>query len=122
VPAGSMISIVEDDASMRSALVALVRSAGYNAFGYASAEEWLANSTIGNFACIITDIQLPGMSGIELKHYLAARHCPLPVIMITARHDAGLGERALASGATCFLQKPFEADDLIGCLERALGS
>ena len=73
-----------------------------------------------SFACIITDIQMPGMSGIELKQHLTASQCPVPVIMITARHDPGLEEKAIASGAACFLRKPFEADALIRCLESAL--
>jgi len=115
-----LISVIDDDDSVRSAVVSLVRSAGYNAQGFASAEEFLGCGIVQSFACIITDIQMPGMSGIELKRHLAACQCTIPVIMITARHDPGLEERALASGAACFLRKPFEADLLIGCLKRAL--
>ena len=120
VPAGPLISIIDDDESMRSAVVALVRSAGYDARGFASAEEFLGCGIVESFACIITDIQMPGMSGIELKQHLAASQCPVPVIMITARQEPGLEERAIASGAACFLRKPFEADALIRCLESAL--
>ncbi len=120
VPVGPLISIIDDDDSLRSAIVALVRSAGYDAWGFASAEEFLGCGAIQNFACIITDIQMPGMSGIELKQHLTASQCEVPVIMITARHELGLEEKATASGAACFLRKPFEADVLIGCLERAL--
>jgi FixJ family two-component response regulator len=105
---------------MRRAIVALVRSAGYNAHGFSSAEEFLGYSTVQSFACVITDIQMPGMSGIELKQHLTASQSPVPVIMITARHDPGLEERAIASGAACFLRKPFDADALISCLESAL--
>ena len=105
---------------MRSAVVALVRSAGYDAHGFASAEEFLGTGTGDSSACIITDIQMPGMSGIELKQHLTASQCPAPVLMITARHDPGLEEQAIASGAACFLRKPFEADALIRCLEDAL--
>ena len=105
---------------MRSAVVALVRSAGYDARGFASAEEFLGCEIVQSYACIITDIQMPGMSGIELKKHLAASQCPVPVIMITARQEPGLEERALASGAVCLLQKPFDAAALISCLERAL--
>jgi len=120
VPAGPLISIIDDDDSMRSAVVALVRSAGYDAHGFASAEKFLGSGTVESFACIITDIQMPGMSGIELKQHLTASQCSVPVIMITARHDPGLEEQAIASGAACFLRKPFEADALIRCLEDAL--
>lgn len=114
-----LISIIDDDESMRTAVGGLIRSLGYEARSFASAEEFLGHGSDG-FACIITDIQMPGMSGIELKQHLDACRCRLPVIMITARTEPGLEEKALASGASCFLRKPFEAAALIGCLERVL--
>ena len=122
MPAGPLISIIDDDESLRRAVVALVRSAGYEARGFGSAEEFLSCGAVPNFACIITDIQMPGLSGIELKQHLTASQCPVPVIMITARHDPSLESEANASGAACFLRKPFEADALIRCIERALGA
>jgi FixJ family two-component response regulator len=122
VPAGPSISIIDDDDSMRSAVVALVRSAGYDARGFASAEEFLACGEVHSFACVITDIQMPGMSGIELKQHLTACQNAVPLIMFTARHDPDLETKALASGAACFLRKPFDADRLIGCVESALKS
>jgi FixJ family two-component response regulator len=115
-----VISIIDDDDSMRSAVVSLVRSAGYDAHGFASAEEFIRSGIVASVACIITDIQMPGMSGIELKEHLEASQLPVPVIMITARHDPGLEEAAIASGAVCFLRKPFAADALMRCLEGAL--
>jgi FixJ family two-component response regulator len=115
-----VVSIIDDDASVRGAIVALVRSAGYEARGFASAVEFLASGAAERSACIITDIQMPGMSGIELKEHLEASRLPVPVIMITARHDPGLEEAANASGAVCFLRKPFDANVLIACLEDAL--
>ena len=105
---------------MRNAVMALVRSAGYDVQGFASAEEFLGTGTVERFACIITDIQMPCMSGIELKDDLSASQVLVPVIMITARHDVDLETKALASGAACFLRKPFDADVLIDCLESAL--
>jgi FixJ family two-component response regulator len=117
----SLISVIDDDESLRIALVGLVRSLGYDARGFGSAEEFLAADATASFSCIITDIQMPGMSGIDLMQHLAANKNSVPVIMITARPDPGLKAKAMASGATCFLKKPFEADALIGCLERALG-
>jgi FixJ family two-component response regulator len=122
VRAGRSISIIDDDESMRSAVVALVRSAGYDARGFASAEEFLASGDVQSFACVITDIQMPGMGGIGLKQHLTASQNAVPVIMITARYDADLEGKALASGAICFLRKPFEADALLECLEGALGN
>ena len=120
VPAGPLIAIIDDDESMRKALVALVRSAGYEGHSFASAEDFLGCGIVQNFGCVITDIQMPGMSGIELKKHLTASLLPVPVIMITAQHDPSLEQRAIASGADCFLRKPFEADALIACLENAL--
>jgi FixJ family two-component response regulator len=120
VPSGHLISIIEDDESLRRALVGLIRSLGHDARGFESAEEFAASDAIRSSACIITDIQLPGMSGVELKQLLAEQCCPVPVIMITARHEAGLEQRAIAAGAVCYLRKPFEADTLIDCLEQVL--
>lgn len=120
MPAGPLISVIDDDESMRTAIVALVQSEGYDARGFASADEFLRCGNVHGFACVITDIQMPGMNGIELKLKLAACQYPVPVIMITARNEPGLQEKALASGAVCFLRKPFEADVLMGCLARAL--
>jgi FixJ family two-component response regulator len=105
---------------MRAALVRLVRSLGHEARAFASAEEFLQSDAINSASCVISDIQMPGMSGIELKQTLTAQEHEQPVIMITARADPSLEEQARASGAFCFLRKPFEADDLIGCLEKAL--
>ena len=118
--AGQLISIVDDDPSMRTALGGLVRSLGYDVREFASAEEFLASGDLERFACTITDIQMPGMNGFELKRELGVRYGSLPVIMITARAEPGLEEQAIASGATCFLRKPFPAESLMCCLERAL--
>ncbi len=119
--AGHLISIVDDDAFMREALVGLVRSLGYDVRDFASAEDFLASNDLGKFACAITDIQMPGMNGFELKRELTTRQGSLPVIMITARAEPGIEEKAMSSGATCFLRKPFGAETLMNCLQRALG-
>ena len=115
-----LISIVDDDASMRVALVGLVRSLGYEVRDFASAEDFLASNDLGQFACAITDIQMPGMNGFELKRELSTHHGSLPVIMITARAEPGIEEKAMSSGATCFLRKPFEAKTLVSCLQQVL--
>lgn len=120
VAEGTLISIIDDDDSLRSALVGLVRSLGYRASGFANAEEFLAAGDAVKCDAIVTDIQMPGLSGIELKERLNAEGCSAPVIMITARSEAGVQERAMASGALCVLKKPFAAEALIDCLERAL--
>ncbi len=118
--AEDMISIVDDDTSMRDMLVSLVRSLGYQARGFASAEEFLASDDIERFTCTITDIHMPRMSGFELKARLDARDGSPPVIMITARTDPGLEERAISCGAIGFFRKPFQVELLVSCIEKAL--
>jgi FixJ family two-component response regulator len=115
-----MISIIDDDNSFRHALVGLIRSLGYGARGFESAEEFVEADVARNSACIITDVQMPGMSGIDLQRFLTRSQCPVPVIMITARTEPGLEDEALASGAVCLLRKPFEVSVLTDCLRRAL--
>ena len=115
-----VISVVDDDEPMRAALVALLRSLGYRAQGFASAEEFLGSGPAQALACIITDVHMLGMSGIELQQRLAASGDRVPVIVITARAEPDLEARALASGAASFLRKPFAAKALIGSLKRAL--
>jgi FixJ family two-component response regulator len=115
-----LIAIVEDEASLRVALVGLLRSHGYKAEVFASAEAFLESDAAPRTSCVITDIQMPGLSGIDLKQRLGERGCGAPVIMITARTDQRLHQRAAASGALCVLRKPFAADDLIACIKRAL--
>ena len=114
------ISIVEDDESLRLALVGLMKCVGYSASGYESAERFLANGAASASDCIITDIHMPGLSGIELTERLRADGHDVPVIMISARSDPGIEQKAMASGAACFLKKPFEMDELIACVEDAL--
>ncbi len=116
------ISIVDDDESMRLALLALVRSMGFRSMAFGSAEDFLASSEIAVTDCLVTDIQMPGLSGIDLKRKLTERGISLPVIMITARTETGLQEKALASGALFVLRKPFEPDVLTHCIERALAA
>jgi FixJ family two-component response regulator len=121
VPTADQVAIIDDDESLRLALVGLVRSLGLDGRGFASAEAFLQSGEAKRFTVVVTDIQMPGMSGIELKQHLAGRQCTLPVIMITARPDPSLEEKAMAAGAVAFLRKPFDASVLIGLLEKALG-
>ena len=119
MPQDPLISVVEDDPSLLRAMVGLVESLGYRAAGHASAEAFLAD---GNLAsdCIITDIQMPGLSGIDLKRRLVELGRQMPVIMVTARTEAALLAKARASGPVCLLQKPFTADAFVACLKAAL--
>jgi FixJ family two-component response regulator len=115
----SLVSIIDDDESMRLALAGLVRSFGFAAATFCSAEDFVRSDSRRASACIITDIQMPGLSGIELKQWLDGHENSVPVIMITARPEAYLHAQALDSGAVCLLKKPFDADALFACLRRA---
>jgi FixJ family two-component response regulator len=116
-----LIAVIDDDTSLCAALVGLVRSFGYDARGFSSAEEFLRADDIRGSSCIISDIHMPGMNGIELKRHLTARNWLVPTIMITGRLERGLEESVFSSGAIGLLTKPFDAGALIACIERALG-
>jgi FixJ family two-component response regulator len=115
-----LIAVIDDDEPFRTALVEAICSLGHRAQGFASAEEFFAASGESSCDCVITDVHMPGMSGLDLQRRLVTRDRPVPVIMITARGEPGLEDRVAASGAVCLLRKPFGADALIGCLEKAL--
>lgn len=118
----ALIAIVEDDESLRTAMVGLVRSLGHRAVSFGCAEDFLADAAARAAACVVTDIQMPGLSGIDLKLKLVEAGCATPVIMVTARTEAALHDRAKASGAYCLLRKPFTAEALVECLDRALAA
>jgi FixJ family two-component response regulator len=113
-----LVAVIDDDDPFRAALVESLRSFGYRVRGFASAEEFIAANLEPSCDCIITDIHMPGMSGLDLRRHLVARSSKVPVIMISARAEDGLEARVAASGAVCLLRKPFESDDLIGWLKR----
>ena len=114
-----LIAVIDDDKSFRVALVEALFSLGYGARGFASVEEFFAGDGTEPYDCVITDIHMPGMSGVDLTRLLAD-HSSAPVIMTTADADPGLEARAAAIGAVSLLRKPFDADTLTECLERAL--
>jgi FixJ family two-component response regulator len=115
-----IIAVIDDDDSFRIALVGLLRSLGYEAQGFASAEEFIKSGEEGSCDCIITDFSMPGMSGLDLIQLLTARGSSVPVIVVTGHSKLGLEAKVSASGAVCLLIKPFKEDALIVCLERAL--
>jgi FixJ family two-component response regulator len=117
-----VISIIDDDESVREATKCLVRSLGYVAAAFASAEEFLRSERVGDTACLITDIQMPGLNGLELHEQLVEAGRSMPVIFITAFPEEKVRTRALAAGACGFLKKPFDEQSLIGCLDRALAA
>ena len=118
-----MISIVDDDESVREATKGLVRSLGYNAAAFASAEEFLSSNHVHDTACLVTDLEMPGgLSGIELQSRLAEDGHKIPIIFITAYPEERVRGRAQEGGAFGFFSKPFDEELFIGCLYRAVSS
>jgi FixJ family two-component response regulator len=115
-----MISIVDDDESVREATKGLVRSLGYTAATFASAEEFLSSDRVGATSCVIADVQMPGLSGIDLQQRLADQGLRLPVIFVTAFPDERTRRRAMAAGAVDYLSKPFSDEQIVSSLAVAL--
>jgi FixJ family two-component response regulator len=116
----SMISVIDDDASVRAATNNLLGSHGYPVQTFASAEEFLQSAQLSASACVIADVQMPAMSGLDLLMHVRALGHKAPFIFITAFPDDGIRARALKAGAICFLAKPFAGPVLINCVETAL--
>ena len=117
-----LISIVDDDESVREATKGLVRSLGYHAATFASAEEFLSSGRVGDTSCLITDVQMPGLSGVELQRQLIDQGLPMPTIFVTAFPDDRTRSRVLRAGAIGYLSKPYSEESLIQCLDTALGA
>jgi len=117
-----LIAVIDDDESFRGALVESLGSLGYGARGFASAEEFITSAAHALSNCVITDIHMPGMSGLDLARLLAKGRRRVPVLMVTARSDLRLDSQAAANGAICLLRKPFKTEALIDCLEKALNA
>src|SRR6267378_6912484 len=115
-----VVSIVDDDDLMRSALQGLLKAVGLPARAFASAEEFLRSGHQHDTACLITDIRMPGMSGLELQAQLNADHCRIPTIFITAHGDERMRMQALRAGAAEFLAKPFDDEVLLENVRAAL--
>ena len=116
----ALISIVDDDASVREAMQALMKSLGFAAETFASAEEFLASDSRNQAVCLITDMQMPGLTGLGLYDRLLASGRPVPTIMITAYPDERVRTRALRAGVVCYLVKPFNESDLLACIQSVL--
>jgi FixJ family two-component response regulator len=116
----SHISVVDDDASVREALANLISSVGYDVELYASAEEFLASTDASTAACLVLDLRMPGMGGLELQRRLAAEGRETPVIVVTAHGDDEARAESIAAGAVAFLNKPFKEETLLGAIDSAL--
>lgn len=118
----SLIAVVDDDEAICEATESLIRSVGLRAAVFASAEDFLRSSQLQDIACVIVDVRMPGMSGLELQRQLAAAHYAIPIIFITAHGDAETRAQALRAGAVDFLDKPFSAEVLLQAVQAALQS
>jgi FixJ family two-component response regulator len=122
VPSDTRISVVDDDAAVREAVRSLLRSAGYRADTFASAEEALDNGGLEGAACVVLDVRMPGMSGLELQDRLIASGRLIPIVFVTAHADEQARARALERGAVACLQKPFDGEALLDAVAKAVGA
>lgn len=116
----SVISVIDDDASVRAATNNLLSSHGYLVRTFSSAEDYLQSVQPDSSSCVVADVQMPGMSGLDLLTHVRTRGNDVPFIFITAFPDENVRARALKVGAICFLAKPFAGPVLINCIETAL--
>lgn len=115
-----LVAIVDDDDLMRGAVQGLMKEAGLDARAFASAEDFLNSGVLRQIACLIADIRMPGMSGLELQDTLNAKGCRIPTIFITAHGDAKMRLQAMRAGAVEFLAKPFDDEALLDTVRAAL--
>jgi FixJ family two-component response regulator len=120
LPKPANISIVDDDSWARDGIRELVESLGHEAFAFVSAEQFLESDLLDKTACLITDLQMPGLSGLDLQRELGSKGYRIPIIFITAYPDDRRREHALGAGAVGFLTKPFDERSLIDCLSVAV--
>jgi FixJ family two-component response regulator len=115
-----LVAVIEDDASYRGAIQRLLKSAGVSVQSFASAEDFLSSGRQHETGCLITDIRMPGMSGLDLQAKLNADHCPIPTIFITAHGDEDMRLQAMRGGAVKFMVKPFDCAILLESVRAAL--
>jgi FixJ family two-component response regulator len=119
MPKRALVSIVDDDESVRESLPDLLRQLGYDAEAFASAEAFLASGVLDETDCLLLDIVMPGMSGLELQQELLRRQLQIPIVFITATSDESIRPRVLAHGAVACLFKPFSETALLDALGAA---
>ena len=108
-----MVAVIDDDEAFRAALQRLLKAAGFPVRSFASADDFLKSGQQHETGCLITDIRMPGMSGLDLQAKLSAEHCPIPTIFITAHGDEKMRLQAMRGGAVKFLGKPFDSTMLL---------
>ena len=122
MPQHTLISIVEDDQPFRESMRKLLMSLGYTVEAFASAADFLASPLLPQTACLVSDVQMPGMTGVELHRCLLDAGYLIPTILVTAYPDEAVRKRALKSGVVCYLSKPVDDEHLERCLRSALQS
>ena len=115
-----LVAVVDDDKSLRNATRDLLKAAGFSADTFEDAESFLRSASRANTACLVADMRMPGMSGLELHQALVASGDEIPTVLITARPEASALSRARAAGITCYLTKPFAPDEFLECVRDAL--
>jgi FixJ family two-component response regulator len=120
IPQNSMVFAIDDDASVRRGLSRLLRSAGYKSETFESASDFLARPPHSGPSCIIVDVQMPGLNGIELQEDLIKRRREEPLVFVTGHGDIPMCAQAMKAGAVDFLRKPFRNDELLQCVQNAL--
>lgn len=118
--ADEVIAVIDDDASARESIMGLLRALDFAAVGFCDAPEFLASGDLPRTSCVITDLRLPGVSGLELCARMATTPQAIPTILVTAYPDETTRERALRLGVGCYLSKPLDPDQLLACLAAAL--
>ena len=116
----SLISIVDDDVALRNSLDDLIRSNGFRTQGFASAEEFMGSNQARDTACLILDVRMPGMNGLDLQRQIVATNWRIPIIFVTAHANDDARARALKGGAVAFLYKPFREEELLDAIGAAL--
>ena len=120
LPRAPLIAIVEDDAPFRDSMKRLMRALGYAVETFASAADFLASRRLGETACLISDVQMPGMTGVELYARLVEAGHKIPTILVTAYPDEVTRTRSLRDGVVCYLPKPFDANHLMECVRKTV--
>lgn len=115
-----IVAAVDDDFRIRESIASLLESAGYEPVVFSSGEEFLGSGALAAATCVITDVRMPGMDGIELQRRIKLQRPALPVILMSAHHNAEVRQAAIDEGAAAFLYKPFDATDLLRIVQSAL--
>jgi FixJ family two-component response regulator len=122
VPKRLLVAIVDDDQSIRETTQDLLESAGLAAVTFASAAQLLKSRRLNSISCLVTDMRMPQMTGLELHQHLVASNYAIPTILITAYPDDRVRAQALKARVVCYLAKPFAAEELLACIRRAIPS